>query len=221
MTVVRVERVVARLRRGAPALVLATLCACQSGTTWSWPNLGVAPVEGAPGLFGELEPFSGAWAVVATADAPSPGAAVEQRAAGEKAQFNVALLTGVELAAGRIEVALQAVSGAIDQGGGLVWLAQGGEDYLIARWNPLEDNLRAYVVQDGVRTQLASVDVELAPGWHRLAVDFGDGRFTVELDGVERLRGEHAAGWTRGRVGLWTKADARTRFDDLTVRPRD
>jgi hypothetical protein len=132
--------------------------------------------------------------------------------------FNVLLADG----AGRdveLSVALRAQQGEIDQGGGLVWRAQDGASYYIARWNPLESNVRAYKVVAGKRQQLASADVELDPrAWHTLAVRMRGELIECELDGRQLLEARDATFAGAGRVGLWTKADARTLFDDLVLK---
>ena len=117
-----------------------------------------------------------------------------------------------------MRVRVRADRGVEDQGGGLVWRAADGENYYIARWNPLEDNLRAYKVVDGRRTQLLTADVVADPdSWHGLVVSMTGERMEVRLDGEVLLFGEDGTFPGGGRVGLWTKADAATSFDDLEV----
>jgi hypothetical protein len=116
------------------------------------------------------------------------------------------------------KVRVRARSGKIDQGGGIVWRYQDPRNYYLCRWNPLENSLRAYKVVDGLRSQTDSAKVPGALNeWHTLRiVQFGrdlrayfDGHLLLE---VEDDQFPHA-----GRIGLWTKADALTEFDDLTV----
>ncbi len=113
---------------------------------------------------------------------------------------------------------LFAVEGVDDQGGGVVWRARDGRNYYIARFNPLEDNFRVYHVVNGVRTQLQSADVKRTPGWHALRVRHVGDHISCELDGKELLDVKDRTFSEAGMIGLWSKADARSRFDELTLR---
>ncbi len=109
------------------------------------------------------------------------------------------------------------MQGVLDQGGGIAWRARDEKNYYLARWNPLERNLRAYKVVDGTRTQLFDKPLEAGAGWHELRVWFSRDKIEIWFDG--RSQGEFADSTflTPGMVGLWTKADARTQFDDLEI----
>lgn len=121
---------------------------------------------------------------------------------------------------GLVSVRMRADRGVEDQGGGLVWRALDANNYYIVRWNPLESNLRLYKVIDGVRTQLASTDQRFGDGWHRLDVNFEGRQFEISVDGREILAYADGTIASAGRVGLWTKADAVTSFDDFEARAR-
>lgn len=220
------ERTMREGREGVPWLVTATasvLAGALSGCSYhhvsSWSNFElVAPdPAGNRASWGLFETVSGDWKVVDRVDVPSPPQAVQQDHVGAKDDFNLLLVTGAKAEAGTLSVRLRALDGTIDQGGGLVWRAQSPRDYYLARWNPLENNVRAYVVKDGVRTMLASEGVELGDGWHALAITFDDDRIEVALDGQVKLAFDHSAQFPAGRFGVWTKADARTQFDDLAI----
>lgn len=90
----------------------------------------------------------------------------------------------------------------------------------MARLNPLEHNLRLYFVKDGSRTMLASAEVAVPTGsWSELRADHRGDHITVWLDGVQLLEARDATFPQPGGIGLWTKADATTDFDDLRVEP--
>ncbi|WP_435021219.1 hypothetical protein TA3x_002253 [Tundrisphaera sp. TA3] len=143
--------------------------------------------------------------------------ALLQDAKNEKPAFNVALVDAPPRKDLDLSVRLRAIDGEIDQGGGLVWRARDARNYYTARYNPLEDNLRIYKVQDGVRTMFGSADVPGDLGWHTLRVTMVGPKMTCSLDGKKFLEAEDATFPDAGRIGLWTKADARTQFDDLTL----
>ncbi len=117
-----------------------------------------------------------------------------------------------------MSVRLRAGSGSEDQGGGLVWRARDANHYYIARWNPLENNLRAYKVVAGRRSQLSNADLMVpADQWHSLSVTTTGSKIVVALDGKQYLSFKDWTFTKGGLIGLWTKADAATFFDNLEV----
>lgn len=163
---------------------------------------------------------SGRWALAELDDAPSGRGVLAQEAENGRPVFNVVLAAETDHRDLDLSVRLRAVSGRIDQGGGLVWRARDGQNYYIARYNPLEDNFRLYKVVDGRRTQLASADIRLDhEAWHTVRVVMHGDRIQCYLDGARHLDVRDATFSDPGHIGLWTKADARTHFDDLTLRP--
>jgi hypothetical protein len=127
---------------------------------------------------------------------------------------------GVLLKNGWISVRVRADVGENDQGGGIAWRVRDNANYYVARYNPLEQNLRCYVVKDGVRTQLASAGPFSIPTgqWFKLDVQLQDERCVVALDGAKRLEVSNSTFLDAGGVGLWVKDDAFTSFDDLVIR---
>jgi hypothetical protein len=114
-------------------------------------------------------------------------------------------------------VKLRAVAGEIDRGGGLVWRAKDSKNYYIARYNSLEDNFRVYKVQDGKRTMFRGEKVPGDEKWHTLRVTMAGPKITCFFDGKQYLEAEDATFAGAGMIGLWSKADAQSYFDDLTV----
>jgi hypothetical protein len=111
------------------------------------------------------------------------------------------------------------VRGKTDQGGGLVWRYVDADNYYIARMNPLESNYRLYKVVNGKRTQLVTKeDLKVPVGqWHVLAVTMKGDQIECSLDGKKYLEAKDSTFPMAGKVGLWTKADAQTNFDDFSV----
>lgn len=112
---------------------------------------------------------------------------------------------------------LRADGGLEDQGGGVVWRAKDASNYYISRWNPLENNLRIYKVEDGRRTQLASISGELSGGWLDFTVTMKGANILVTC-GTLSLGVDDTTFTAAGKVGLWTKADASTSFSLPKVR---
>ena len=120
-----------------------------------------------------------------------------------------------------VRVQQRADSGEEDQGGGVCWRALDADNYYVTRWNPLEDNLRVYKVEDGVRHELQSADVHADPAtWHELEASMEGTHISVRFDGEELLAldDETFSADAGRRVGLWTKADASVSFDAFAVR---
>ncbi len=117
-------------------------------------------------------------------------------------------------------VKFKGVKGREDQGGGPVWRYQDNNNYYIARANPLEDNFRVYKVVDGKRIQMDSTRLEITGGeWHTIKVLVRKDKIQCFYNGQPYLEVNDDTFQKAGRIGLWTKADAVTYFDDLEVRP--
>lgn len=145
---------------------------------------------------------------------------------GTRNRFPVAVLTDVSATDVDVSVRFRPVSGRVDQAGGLVWRYQNEDNYYIVRANALEDNVVLYKVQNGERTDLPvkgegrtygkSAEVPAAQ-WSTLRVVATGPRFEVYFNGTKLYEVEDSTFKGTGRVGVWTKADSITQFDDLTV----
>lgn len=160
----------------------------------------------------------GEWKVAASASAPSKPNGLAQIAKGGRPVFNVALADGTSFQNLDVSVQLLAMNGEIDQGGGVLWRAIDAKNYYIARYNPLEKNFRLYKVVDGQRTQLGTADVSAHEGWYTLRVVMKGDAIECFLDGRRYLEAKDGTFAGAGKIGLWTKADAQTLFDNLAVK---
>jgi hypothetical protein len=159
----------------------------------------------------------GTWKVAADDTAPSKPNVLAQSAEGPSPQFNIALAAATSFKDLDLSLKMKAVAGKTDQGGGPVWRAKDAKNYYVCRWNPLEDNFRLYKVVDGKRTQLANADLKAEPGWRTIRVTMKGEQIECYLDGKKVVEAKDDTFKDAGKVGLWTKADAATHFDDLTV----
>ncbi|MCI0366125.1 MAG: DUF1080 domain-containing protein [Phycisphaerales bacterium] len=134
--------------------------------------------------------------------------------------YNICWSDRITFKDGQIEVRFKAISGEEDQGGGVIWRARDKNNYYIARYNPLEENYRVYFVKDGARKQLATQKIAIPAGeWHTMKIEHKGDHIECSLDGKKHLDVHDATFASEGGVGLWTKADAVTSFDDLKVTP--
>lgn len=158
------------------------------------------------------------WAIAADPTAPSAPNVLKQSA---NADYPVAFKDDTKLQDGFVEVKYKAVSGAEDQVGGVVWRAIDANNYYLARANALEGNVRIYHFVKGKRTQFKSVRLEVAENqWHTLRVNFVGKDFTVIFNGTELFSAEDETFKDAGKVGLWTKADSVTLFDNFSYGPK-
>ncbi len=163
------------------------------------------------------------WRIVEDATVANGKRALAQvSSAGDSPQFNLCVLDDPKVADLDLSVKLKPRTGKLDQGGGLVWRYQDTQNYYIARWNPLEDNLRVYKVVKGKRSQMDTAKVKADPqGWHFLRVVHVGRSIRCYLDGKLLLEAADDEFPNPGQIGLWTKADAVTHFDELMLRAAD
>jgi hypothetical protein len=140
-----------------------------------------------------------------------------QKAKNDDSTFNVALIQETSFKDIDLSVRLKAVAGEVDRGGGLIWRAKDKANYYICRYNPLEDNYRFYKVENGKRTQFASAKVPGDEAWHTLRATMAGAKINCYLDGKKLLEAEDSTFPEAGRIGLWSKADAQSYFDDLSA----
>ena len=121
---------------------------------------------------------------------------------------------------GFVEIKFKAIAGSEDRAAGLVWRARDANNYYVVRANALEDNVVLYKTVNGARSALDivgraayGVGVRFTNQWHR--VDFRGSRFRVLYNGKQLFEVEDSTFSDAGKVGLWTKADSVTLFDEI------
>jgi hypothetical protein len=134
-------------------------------------------------------------------------------------RFVVSVYDGSEYGDASVSVRFKAHSGEVDQAGGLVVRYKDAENYVLCRANALEGNFRVYTVKAGERKQLKTQRVTVAAGtWHKLSVECKGKKISCRLNEETPLEIE-VEGFDRGKVGVWTKSDSVTSFDDLEITP--
>jgi hypothetical protein len=154
------------------------------------------------------------WTVEADTTAPSEPNVLKQSGSGT---FPWCAKKDVAIADGFVEVKFKPLQGREDRAGGLVWRWKDGDNYYVARANALENNVSLYHTTRGSRHTIKYVDAPVAANqWHTLRVEFAAKRIKVLLDGKPYidLEDNHISG--SGAVGVWTKADSVTAFDDFS-----
>jgi len=154
------------------------------------------------------------WTVEKDETAPSKPNVLKQ--SGE-ATYPVCLKNDTSLKDGFVEVKFKPILGKEDQAGGVIWRARDSDNYYVARANALEDNVCIYHTIRARRTEKKRTNMKVAPGeWHTLRVDFSGNHFTVTFDGKKALDWDDKTYTEAGMVGVWTKADSVTLFDDFS-----
>jgi VCBS repeat-containing protein len=191
----------------APFLLLAAAQADGKKSVWTFESDAAGKI--AKGFLAEV----GSWKVVKDGQ----NQVLAQEAENEDDVFNVALVDGTNAKDVDVSVRLKAIAGKNDRGGGVVWRAKDKNNYYIARYNPLEDNFRVYKVEKGKRTMFQNAKTPGDEAWHTLRVTMTGSKISCYLDGKKYLEAEDSTFPEAGKIGLWSKSDARTYFDDLML----
>jgi hypothetical protein len=181
-------------------------------------TVGELPTGFSPAVTGGGGPAE--WRVVDDATAPSGGKVLAQTST-DKTSYRFPICIFDRLAAKDVEVSVtfKPVSGTVDQAAGIVARYRDRDNYYIVRANALEDNVRLYKVERGKRRQFAGVNVKVPVNeWETLTLEVKGTHFRVLLNGTRLFEADDATFKEAGKVGLWTKADSVTSFDDLTVK---
>ncbi len=161
---------------------------------------------------------AGDWQVLETSDAVSaPHVLAQLSDKGAEHAYKMFLVDGTEVSNLELSVSFRAIGGKGDMGGGLIWRAEDDRNYYLTRANPLEQNIRLYRVDKGVRKMVANQDQTInVKSWHRLRVLMQGCQIQVFYDD-SRVFNVCDTSLTTGKIGLWTKSDAVSYFDDLEL----
>lgn len=162
------------------------------------------------------------WTVETDETAPSKLKVLKQAG---RATYPVLLKNDTNIKNGFIEIKFKAIGGSQDRAAGVVWRAKDANNYYVVRANALEDNFVLYKTVNGVRSALDIVGRKGGYGvavpvpadtWHSLRIDFNGSRFSASFNGKRFFEVEDSTFADAGKVGLWTKADSVTLFDQIT-----
>jgi hypothetical protein len=161
-----------------------------------------------------------AWVVVEDFTAPSGGKVLAQTSTDRTSlRFPLCVYDGFTAPDVTVSVSFKPVSGTVDQAAGLVARYRDKNNYYVVRANALENNVRLYKVEGGNRKQFAGANVKVPSGeWQTLALEVKGTHLRVLLNDALLCQADDATFKNAGKVGLWTKADSVTYFDDLRVK---
>jgi hypothetical protein len=136
---------------------------------------------------------------------------------GTEHTYKVVLIHGTTATDLDVHVSILPISGKADMGGGLIWRATDDRNYYLTRANPLEQNIRVYRVVKGIRHLLQNFDQTIVmKQWHTLQVINRGCRIQVFYD-EKQVFDLCDETFSAGGIGLWTKSDAVTYFDNLRL----
>ncbi len=187
--------------------------------TWNFDGdlLDRLPPKFVIGTFFDGRP-AGDWKVIESPKAiSSPNVLAQLRNKGGEHNYNLVLIEETNSSDLDLSVSFLPISGKADMGGGLVWRAQDDRNYYLTRANPLEQNIRVYHVVKGIRHMLKNFDQIIdVKKWHTLHVITRGCQIQVLYD-EQKVFDLCDQTFKEGRIGLWTKSDAVTYFDDLRL----
>ena len=193
------------------AMTLAATAAYAGGENFDAVKSGTLPEGWTCGVTGKGSPT---WKVEADTSAPSKPNVLKQSGSGA---FPWCVKQSVRIADGFVEVKFKPLAGREDQAGGVLWRFKDGNNYYIARANALENNVSLYYVEKGRRITIKYVAAPVAAHqWHTLRVEFSGRAISVAFDGKQYIRVDDDRIAGEGAVGVWTKADSITAFDDFS-----
>ncbi len=139
----------------------------------------------------------------------------------EKPDYRFNLIINKKLYYKDVEIALKfnGIDGEGDQGGGPVWHYIDNNNYYVARANPLENNFRLYKVINGDRIELKSANIKInSKQWYQIKIIMKGDKIQCYFNNKLELETTDNTFPTAGKIGLWTKSDAVTYFDDLNIK---
>jgi hypothetical protein len=159
------------------------------------------------------------WVVKADPTAPSqPNVLAQTSTDKTDYRFPLAIADDGSFQDLEMSVKFKAVAGAVDRAAGMAFRLRDANNYYIVRANALEGNYRLYHVVNGQRVQVAGANVKVASDeWHELRVECKGNQIICYYDGEKKVDATDGTFKEAGKVGLWTKADSVTYFDDLRV----
>jgi hypothetical protein len=171
------------------------------------------------------------WELLKDSTAPTqPNVLAQTSSDRTSGRFPLAVYEKANIRDGELTVKFKAISGKGDQAAGLIWRYRDPDNYYITRANALENNVVLYKVEKGERKSLAPKGLpskaygvkHTVPGnqWNELKVTFKGSLMTVFFNGTQLFEVEDDTFQEAGKVGLWTKADSVSYFDDFRLSSR-
>lgn len=167
------------------------------------------------------------WRIKKVVSAPSGEQVVAQLSADRtNRRYPLLVHPGIEARDLDMSVRFKTISGEVDRSAGLIFRYSNSDNYYVVRANSLENNVVAYKTEAGKRSNIGTsgwgysygVDADVPHQvWNTLRVVVVGNLFKIYLNSRELFEVSNDVFTESGKIGLWTKADAVTYFDDLRV----
>ncbi|QHT70909.1 hypothetical protein GXP67_31810 [Rhodocytophaga rosea] len=153
---------------------------------------------------------------------------ISQVAPKPKSYCNIAIIDTLQEKNIRISARMKFTGGKKERGGGIVWRYQDTKNYYLLWINPFNNCITEYRIKNGHRvelpiygrTRLPDVPFKIAlHKWYQIELQVIEDEYIFFIDGKELFRETDKAFTKEGYVGIWTKADAQTYFDNIEVQP--
>ena len=208
------------------AFVHTVVSAAVTSSNFDNDTKGAAPKGFTTALTGKGK--AGTWVVMADESAPSkPNVLAQTDADSTSYRFPLCIFDGTSAKDVDITVKFKPMDGKVDQAAGIVWRYKDANNYYIARANALEGNVVMYKVENGKRSDLKPRSAGLfaygvkssvpSKQWSTLRIVAKGKLFEIYLNDKKLFDLEDSTFPEAGKVGLWTKADSVTYFDDLQI----
>lgn len=162
------------------------------------------------------------WQVVRDTSAPTQPYVLAQVSNAPATLFPLAILDTMAVRDGEVSVRVKPLAGRPEQAGGVVFRYRDANNYYCARANALDHTVGLFKVQNGQTYPLAAGvrhDIP-ANAWSILKVAVRGNKFQVYVNHRRLLQAQDGTFLGTGKVGLWTRGESATYFDDFRVKPK-
>ena len=132
-------------------------------------------------------------------------------------RLSLLIINGVSYKDFAVFARFRSEGGSAEQSGGLVFKYKDNNNYYVLRASVMEGNTRLYKVVNGSQTQLGEKNLKVNfKEWHLLKVICKADKIQCFFNNKKVFEVSDET-FDQGSVGLWTKSDAYTFFDDLVM----
>lgn len=158
------------------------------------------------------------WIVKKIENAPSAdNVVVQTRLDAADNRLSLLIINGVSYKDFAVFTRFRSEGGSVEQSGGLVFRYKDNNNYYVLRASVLEGNISLYKVVNGNQTQIGEKSLKVNfKEWHLLKVICKADKIQCFFNNKKVFEVSDET-FDKGSVGLWTKSDAYTFFDDLVM----
>ena len=161
---------------------------------------------------------SSIWRIEDDARAPRGKVLIQKSTDSSSMRYPICMYDSIRTLNADVTTTFNIVSGKIDQVAGIALRVTDEGNYYLARASAKDNAVTLSRFVGGSGSDLTSTSVKVPAGtWQTLRFKIDRERLTVYLNGQQVIEWSDNRHTREGRVGLWTRADAVTMFDDLSI----